>query len=69
MADICHCGRPLHYSNREAEMYVRQLILLRGEHVIVQTPQGRWWVPRHYIALHGLKGHELPRLGFNRADH
>ena len=69
MAEICHCGRPLHYRDRETKLLAQLLIELRGEFVIVETPEGRWWVPRHYIALHGLKGSDVPHLGFARADH
>jgi hypothetical protein len=39
--------------------------------VAVETPQGRWRVPRIFIAAHGLKADELPalaeRYGFERA--
>jgi len=42
------------------EEYVRQL----GECVTVSVNGRAWRVPRHYIALHGLKAAELPFLGF-----
>jgi hypothetical protein len=39
--------------------------------VVVETPAGRWRVPRIFIAAHGLKAADLPglaeRYGFERA--
>jgi len=60
----CHCGRPLHYRVPEIEQAMRRLVERFGPNVVVETPDGRWRVPRHYIALHGLKASELPTLGF-----
>lgn len=44
------------------------LIARLGSEIVVTTPTGSWKVPRHYIALHGLKAGELSsiaeRLGF-----
>jgi hypothetical protein len=68
MSEMCHCGRPLHYSNPQTERVVREMVELHGEFLIVETSAGRWSVPRHYIALHGLKAAEVPALGFARAD-
>ncbi len=64
MTEMCHCGRPLHYVKPETERLVRRQIELQGEFVIVETLAGRWLVPRHYIALHGLKADEVAQLGF-----
>jgi hypothetical protein len=37
-----------------------------GANIAVATPAGRWLVPRHYIALHGVRAAEVERLGFVR---
>jgi hypothetical protein len=59
----CACGRPLHYSDEKARVTVERLNELAGTPLIKVTVGGRAWrVPRHYIALHGLKADELPRL-------
>ena len=49
---------------------VKEMIQRYGEEIRiteirVATSSGRsWMVPRHYIALHGLKAQDLPELGF-----
>jgi hypothetical protein len=61
----CHCGRPLHYTNPASQAAVTRLVELFGARQPVRGPDGRiWLVPRHYIALHGLKADELHTLGF-----
>lgn len=60
----CHCGLPLHYTDPVIEAQVRALVAQLGEFVTIETPEGRWRVQRHYIALHGVKAQELPALGF-----
>jgi hypothetical protein len=66
----CACGKPLHYSNPELQAVVDALIANLGPEIVVTTPDGSWKVPRHYIALHGLKAYELSavaeRLGFGK---
>ncbi len=65
MTSICACGRPLHYSDSRIQQMVERLIAEAGEETVRVTIEGRTWlVPRHYIALHGLKAQELPSLGF-----
>jgi hypothetical protein len=43
-----------------------------GETIRVGTPWGTWLVPRHYVALHGIKAFEVPSLaivnGWERVD-
>jgi hypothetical protein len=68
MAELCHCGKPLHYTDPVDEMKVRGFIEELGECMEIQTPAGRWVVPRHYIALHGLTAEELPHLGFEKIE-
>lgn len=59
---ICPCGEPLHYSDKRTERQINRLIRLMGELVMIVTPWGAWKVPRHYLALHGVKASELGAL-------
>jgi hypothetical protein len=63
----CPCGLPLHYTDPVVERLVRTLVRDLGEFVTVKTPEGSWRVSRHYLALHGVKAADLPRLGFEKA--
>jgi hypothetical protein len=62
----CHCGKPLHYKNSLAEHFVNEAIKKKGEFVTVRSLEsGKYYkIPRHYIALHGLRGKELDSYGF-----
>jgi hypothetical protein len=60
----CHCGRFLHYSDPEAERDVQAIVDRLGETIVITIGQRSWRVPRHYVALHGVKAQELPDLGF-----
>jgi len=63
VVEMCHCGKPLHYTDSAIEAMVRFLIGIHGPTVRVQLVSGESYaVPRHYIALHGLKGAELADL-------
>lgn len=63
----CPCGRELHYSNPETERQVRQLVARLGRYQkITVAGLGTYMVDRHYIALHGVKGEDIPLLGFER---
>lgn len=65
MIDRCHCGRPLHYVNPEAKQLMDEIIARKGPNIVVTVSDGRSFsVPRHYIALHGLKEQDVPNLGF-----
>lgn len=61
---MCHCGRPLHYTDKAIYYQVRALIAVLGEDIKVRAAGRIYLVPRHYIALHGLKEVDLPNLGF-----
>ena len=63
--EMCHCGRPLHYTDPVVEQMVRRLIEQTAEYVPVTVGGRTWLVQRHYIALHGLRAQELPNLGFD----
>lgn len=58
----CACGKPLHYTNPATQATIEMLVELLGPDIQVTTPKGTWLVPRHYIALHGVKSSELPGL-------
>lgn len=50
------------YSVPENQAFVERQIAALGPYIQVTTPHGSWMVPRHYIALHGLKSMDLPGL-------
>lgn len=58
----CACGLPLHYTDKGMEARVTQLAEELGEYQPVQVGHEKYLVQRHYIALHGLKPQDLPRL-------
>lgn len=65
--ELCFCGRPLHYKHVEQRQLVEMLINLTGDLyvTVTRTTDGRSWrVPRHYIALHGIKSSLLHTYGF-----
>lgn len=65
--ELCHCGKPLHYTSPEIEAKVRAIVAEKGEYVdITVDGHGTWRVQRHYVALHGVKGNEIADLGFER---
>lgn len=68
MSELCHCGKPLHYTSMLMQAWVLSQIDRKGPTVPVTDSAGRTWiVPRHFIALHGLKEQEVSLLGFARA--
>jgi hypothetical protein len=54
----------LHYTDPKVEYLIRAMVEELGPEVPVQVDDRAWLVPRHYIALHGLRAQELPTLGF-----
>ena len=58
----CACGLPLHYHNPEVQCMITKLVETLGPDVPVIWQGRTWRVPRHFIALHGLKAQELPEL-------
>lgn len=58
----CDCGRPLHYTNPDTQAKVQALVDDLGPTIAVSTPEGTWEIPRHYIALHGLRTEDVPDL-------
>lgn len=62
MTGMCACGQPLHYANPATKAGIEKLIAQLGEHINVFCEGKTYKVPRHFIALHGIKGSELPQL-------
>lgn len=67
----CFCGKPLHYTDKAAQEMVNTLVDLQGDYVDVQSGvNGQTYkVQRHYIALHGLRGDEVHKLGFEEVPY
>lgn len=61
---MCHCGQPLHYTDALMQLLVEVMVMELGETMVVTVNGRHWKVPRHYVALHGLKGSEVDKLGF-----
>ena len=61
---MCACGKPLHYSDPFLQRMVQNLIDDLGENIQITVEGRTWLIPRHYLALHGLKAHEIPFLNF-----
>ena len=66
----CACGELLHYTNPLIQMFTDRMIAKHGQTVKMKTTSGDAWflVPRHFLALHGIKGVELADLGFPRVE-
>jgi hypothetical protein len=56
-AFLCPCGERHVVSWKTAN-----IIRNHGRNVIVTTSSGSWWVPRIWIAVHGVAAIELPTL-------
>ncbi len=67
----CACGQPLHYTDSTVQAIVDRLVAEHGATVVVEVAGTfrKFLVPRHYIALHGLKATALPALGFEEVLH
>lgn len=59
---LCDCGQPLHYASEESQRVVQMLVDDLGPTIVLETPSGCWAIPRHYIALHGIKAEDVPAL-------
>lgn len=58
----CDCGLPLHYTNPEIRRQMERMVEQFGPCIEVTVAGRSWMVSRHYIALHGISGSELPEL-------
>jgi hypothetical protein len=69
--EMCACGKPLHYSDPAMRKLVEELVADMGECVKLTVGGRGFMVPRHFIALHGIRGSDLPALaeqyGFKEA--
>jgi len=64
---LCHCGKELHYSSGATERFVKDMVKTLGEYIEITIIEGETYkVQRHYLALHGIKAHELDQLGFEK---
>ena len=66
--DICYCGNPLHYKDDFIKQYMHHIVKTKGRFIKITCNGQTYKVDRHYIALHGIKGHELPTLGFEKIN-
>ncbi|HLX54268.1 MAG TPA: hypothetical protein VKR58_10020 [Aquella sp.] len=66
MSINCHCGLPLHYKDQEIKDYITKKTNELGEFVTIENFETgkKYKVQRHYIALHGIIGKDLNKLGF-----
>jgi len=55
----CACGQPLHYKDPLVQLFVERQIEAHGEFIKVSYGARAWLVPRHFIALHGIKAADL----------
>ena len=61
MSAMCPCGVAHELSAEVRGQYERVTAGL-DVRLRVETPEGRWLVPRIFIAVHGLKAADLPGL-------
>lgn len=69
MPEMCACGKPLHYTDPDFQKIVEKLVAIKGPLLKVCAGGRCWLIPRHYIALHGVKSVELPFLGFEEVPY
>lgn len=67
-AQLCYCGKPLHYSDPAMREAVQRMVNRLGEYIIVVVGKRRFKIPRHYIALHGLRAWQVAKLGFEQVE-
>lgn len=59
---LCGCGQPLHYTDPANEAIMCRMVDKFGEFQTVTVAGRSWRVARHFIALHGVIGYQLPEL-------
>lgn len=64
--ELCHCGKPLHYNDKEVEEHIKKMVsdLGRFVDITITDTMKTYKVDRHYIALHGIMGKDLEKIGF-----
>ncbi len=61
--EMCSCGLPLHYAHPASLEWMQKLVDELGPDVVMTLAgAGIWRVPRHYVALHGVRLVDLPEL-------
>jgi hypothetical protein len=61
--ELCECGLPLHYTSEVYAARMAWVVAQYGLAIVVHNADGQaWWVPRHYIALHGITENDLRGL-------
>lgn len=66
---LCRCGLPeQHYNDEGVRLMVASLVAEQGADVPIVYDGVTYLVPRHYIALHGIKATDLSTLGFPTRD-
>lgn len=70
MTELCHCGKPLHYTTKSIEKSMKNLVKMKGRFVPVMNLETNktYNVDRHYIALHGIKSSDLHTYGFEEIE-
>ena len=58
----CACGKPLHYTSPAIQRTIQELVDQLGPTVRMRVGKKQYDVSRHYIALHGVRGRDLPAL-------
>lgn len=58
----CPCGQPLHYSAPDVQAAVELLVEKMGPDALITCDGRSWLISRHFIALHGVRGKDLPAL-------
>ena len=59
---FCGCGEPLHYSDSHLQEIVQHFVDELGEFVEVRVNGRAWRIPRHFLALHGLKAARIAEI-------
>jgi hypothetical protein len=61
---MCACGKPLHYNDPQIQELMEGHVAKLGECVEIKVLGSgrRFMVPRHYVALHGVRGADIPAL-------
>lgn len=60
--ELCACGKPLHYTDPAIQRMVERMVTAYGAEATIIAGKRIFLVPKHYIALHGIKTIELPAL-------
>lgn len=69
--ELCHCGMPLHYTDKVVEEIMHKIVKAKGSRFVkiecIETGK-KYNVDVHYAALHGVEGRLLDTYGFEVID-